>query len=198
MYEQHISSKSSVEKLLARDDIFSFGEDLDALDPKMRSALLAFKGIGTMEVDEDSSSDNEDDDDDDISIEQKMELEYDPEYDSEYDEDKVPANADREEFESDEEEEEHRLQDPEEHLFMPHGDSNPTETMRRGYLYPDELLHDFIPATHSERHNSTNQVNFDFELRHYECGLLNDAFSFCCRVRGPAQVSSSVVDASQC
>jgi len=142
-----------LEKLLARDDILSSGADLDALDPKVRDALLAFKGIGVVDADDDDSSDVED------LIAERMELEYDPAYDSEYDEEKVPFNARREEFEIDEEEEEHRLQDPEEHLFMPHGDSNPTESLRRGYLYPDELLHDFIPATHSERHNSTNQVS---------------------------------------
>lgn len=147
---QHTSSKSSVEKLLTRDDIFATGADLESLDPKMRDALLAFKGIGIVDAEDDESDIDE--------VQERMELEYDSEYDSEYDETKVPINADREEFESDEEEEEHRLQDPEEHLFMPHGDSNPTEVMRRGFLYPDELLHDFIPATHSERHNSTNQV----------------------------------------
>lgn len=181
-----------MEKLLARDDIMSSVADLDALDPKVRDALLAFKGIGVVDADDDDSSDVED------PIRERMELEYDPAYDSEYDEEKVPFNGKREEFESDEEEEEHRLQNPEEHLFMPHGDSNPTETVRRGYLYPDELLHDFIPATHSERHNSTNQVRVERHIFLAHKSFCKRACFCICRVREPVQASSSAAGVSQC
>lgn len=140
---QHTSNKSTVEedafetveKLLSDDNFEASIEDLDALDPKLRRALLAYKGGNYTR----SAFDEPDE------IERKM---------------RNLNTSDRDQDEEDETDDEETNQDPSERLFLPHGSDNPNEDYRRGYVYPDELLHDFIPATSEDRFNSFHQVSF--------------------------------------
>lgn len=128
-----------VEKFLSDDKFDASVEDLESLDPKLRRALLAYKGGNyTRGVF---------DEPDDVEIRMRTM--------------NIPDGEASETSSGDEEEEtdeEETNQDPSERLFLPHGADNPNEDFRRGFVYPDELLHDFIPATSEDRHNSFNQV----------------------------------------
>lgn len=65
----------------------------------------------------------------------------------------------------DEEDAEYMADPDEQHLresgmdhFLPHGAENTNDLTRRSFDYPDELLHNFIPATHEKRYDAFNQV----------------------------------------
>lgn len=131
-----------VEKFLSDDKFDASVEDLESLDPKLRRALLAYKGGNYTR----SVFDEPDD------IEVQMRTMNIP------DGVVVSDSSEGEDEDGEETDEEETNQDPSERLFLPHGADNPNEDFRRGYVYPDELLHDFIPATSEDRHNSFNQV----------------------------------------
>jgi len=133
------SAFGDVEKFLSDENFDASAEDLESLDPKMRRALLAYKGGNITRGVFDELDD----------VEVRMRTMNIPDGEA------SETSSGEEEEETDEEE---TNQDPSERIFLPHGADNPNEDYRRGFVYPDELLHDFIPATSEDRYNSFNQV----------------------------------------